>query len=183
MDPSRLQTASLQKHPSGAAITRVMAAALEAVDPYRAVSAHLELCDEQLRIARQVYDLSHFRRIILVGAGKAAYPMAHAALDILGTRISSGLLITKDGHAPTLEPARNIHLREAGHPLPDARGEAAALEMAALLENAASDDLILCLISGGGSALMPAPASPSDPRRSPADHLRSPCLRRRHHPD
>jgi glycerate 2-kinase len=153
-------TSSLNNHPAGQAIARVLAAALDAVDPYRAVARVLSLAGDQLRIAGRIYDLAHIRRILLVGAGKAAYPMARAAVDILGPRIAAGLLITKTGHAPQLELPSGVQLREAGHPLPDMRGEAAAAELAALLAGAGADDLILCLISGGGSALMPAPIPP-----------------------
>jgi hydroxypyruvate reductase len=160
MDPHRLLTASLSRHPAGPAVARVMAAALEAVDPCRAVTDHLERRGDLLSIAGQEYDLSRFRRVLLVGAGKAAYPMAQAVLAILPERVSGGLLITKDGHAPALELPGGVIVREAGHPVPDARGEAAAREMAALLEGAGADDLVICLISGGGSALMPAPVPP-----------------------
>jgi glycerate 2-kinase len=137
-----------------------MAAALEAVDPYQAVVHHLELEGETLRVSGQAYDLTQYRRLLVVGAGKAAYPMVQAAIDLLGTHIGGGLLITKEGHAPVLELPYGVRLREAGHPLPDLRGEAAAYEMSDLLASAAADDFILCLISGGGSALMPAPVPP-----------------------
>jgi hydroxypyruvate reductase len=159
MEPARFLTTSLREHPSGAAIVRVLAAALDAVDPYRAVRRSLIRENDLLRAGETEYDLRKFQRVLLVGAGKAAYPMALAALDLLGDHIYTGVLITKDGHAPGLELPCGVHIREAGHPIPDQRGLAAALEMQSLLESAGPHDLVLCLISGGGSALMPAPAS------------------------
>lgn len=160
MDPERLLTHSLRAHPNGAGITRILSAALQAVEPYRAVANAVRLEGESLSIAGQVYDLNRYSRVRLVGAGKAAYPMAQAALDILGARVSGGLLITKDGHAPQLDLPQGVRLREAGHPVPDLRGQAAAEELSAMLSSSREDDLVLGLISGGGSALLPAPPAP-----------------------
>jgi glycerate 2-kinase len=96
-------------------------------------------------------------RLIVVGAGKASGAMAAAVEDALGERVSEGVVVVKDGHGA---PTRRIVLREAGHPVPDARGAAAAREILALARSARADDLVLVLISGGGSALAPAPAPP-----------------------
>lgn len=95
--------------------------------------------------------------MLVVGAGKAAGAMAAAAEGVLGDRIADGLVVVKDGYRA--ETTR-VSLVEAGHPVPDARGEAAARRIRALAEAAGADDLLLVLISGGGSALTPAPAPP-----------------------
>ncbi len=92
--------------------------------------------------------------MIVVGAGKACAPMARAVEDILGDRVTAGLVTVKTGYTA---PLRLIALREAGHPLPDAAGEAAARETLALLSGLGPGDLVICLISGGGSALLPLP--------------------------
>ncbi|HET7876212.1 MAG TPA: DUF4147 domain-containing protein, partial [Methylomirabilota bacterium] len=96
-------------------------------------------------------------RLIVLGAGKASGAMASAVEEALGPRVTEGLVAVKDGYAV---PTRRIKIVEAGHPVPDARGEAAARQIRALAESAGADDLVLALISGGGSALTPAPAPP-----------------------
>ena len=96
-------------------------------------------------------------RVLVVGAGKASGAMAAAAEAVLGERIVDGVVAVKDGH---LAPTRRVRLLEAGHPVPDARGAAAARAIHDLARTATADDLLLVLISGGGSALTPAPAPP-----------------------
>jgi glycerate 2-kinase len=91
----------------------------------------------------------------VLGAGKASARMALALEDILGSRISGGLISVKYGHAG---PLKRIEVVEAGHPVPDANGEQAALRIAQLAASADAQTLVLSLISGGGSALLPAPA-------------------------
>ena len=96
-------------------------------------------------------------RVLVVGAGKASGAMAAAVEEAWGDRITDGLIAVKDGY---LAPTRRVRLVEAGHPVPDERGAQAAREIRALVESAVGDDLVLVLVSGGGSALTPAPAPP-----------------------
>src|SRR5205085_2372357 len=96
-----------------------------------------------------------YRRVIVVGAGKAGATMARAAERVLGSRITTGLINVKDGHTAKL---RRIELNECGHPIPDERGVEGARRIAALVSEAGRDDLVLALMSGGGSALLPFPA-------------------------
>jgi glycerate 2-kinase len=101
--------------------------------------------------------LSGTGRVLVVGAGKASGAMAAAAEEALGDRIADGVVAVKDGH---LAPTRRVRLLEAGHPVPDERGAAAARAIRDLASTAGPGDLVLVLISGGGSALTPAPAPP-----------------------
>jgi len=110
-----------------------------------------------VRRALESMDLSRHRRILVVGAGKASGAMAHALEGVLGDRISDGLVVVKDGYTA---PTQKIKLAEAGHPIPDERGLRAANEILALARSAQADDLLIVLISGGGSALTPCPAPP-----------------------
>ena len=161
MHPNSFLTSTLRTHPAGQAVTRVLAAALDAVDPYAAVLRHLRIGDsegERLWVGDRAYDLARGRHVWVVGAGKAGYPMARAAAEVLGEWIGGGLVIVKDGHAPIGQTLPGIQIVEAAHPLPDLRSEAATRRIAGLLQQAAPDDLVLALISGGGSALMTAPA-------------------------
>ena len=96
-------------------------------------------------------------RVVVVGAGKASGAMASAVEDAWGERVAGGLVVVKDGH---LAETRRVQLVEAGHPVPDERGSAAARDLLALALGAGADDLVLTLISGGASALTPAPAPP-----------------------
>jgi glycerate 2-kinase len=122
----------------------IFRAALQAADPAGAVARYF---------ARR--DLSRFRHVYVVGAGKAGASMAQAAERALGKRIAAGLINVKDGHVAKL---RRIELNECGHPVPDRRGVAGAERIAELARSAGPGDLVLCLISGGASALLPLPA-------------------------
>ena len=122
----------------------IFQAALSAADPAGAVERYLKR-----------RDFSRFRGIYVVGAGKAGASMAQAAERVLGRRIAAGLLNVKYGHTAKL---RRIELNECGHPVPDRNGVAGAERIAQIAAGAGKDDLVVCLISGGASALMPLPA-------------------------
>ena len=107
--------------------------------------------------ADRTVDLAGIDRILVLGCGKAGAAMAQVVEEILGDRISAGLVVVKDGH---LAPTRRISIVEAGHPVPDDRGQRAAARLLELAASAGPRDLVLFLVSGGGSALTPAPAPP-----------------------
>ncbi len=136
-------------------ILQILEAALAAVDPHRAVAAHLKRQDGLLRVADGRYTLDDYRRLLVLGAGKAGAPMAQAVEHVLGDRITEGLVVVKEGYAA---PTERVTLVEAGHPVPDERGVAAGRRILALARDAGPDDLALVLLSGGGSALLVAPA-------------------------
>lgn len=122
--------------------------ALMAVDPYVCVMKHME----EVRI---IYEQGSFERVVVVAAGKGAYPMCRAAEESLGDLISKGIAVTKYGHGGKLG---RIEIFEGAHPLPDANGAQASEKIIALLKSANEKSLVLCLLSGGGSALLVAPA-------------------------
>lgn len=132
----------------------VLEAAVRAVDPAAAVDSHVSIEGPALRIGGRTYDLARVRRIMIVGAGKASAPMAKALEDLLGDRITAGTVNVKYGYTV---PLRRVALVEAGHPIPDEAGRRGAERMLELVDDAGPEDLIICLISGGGSALLPAP--------------------------
>jgi hydroxypyruvate reductase len=133
---------------------RVIRAALRAVDPAEAVRNAMHRHGEVLTIGERRYDLSRYRRVIVVGAGKAGAPMTLAAEEVLGERVHAGLVNVKYGYTGVTS---RVRLREAGHPLPDESSLAGTQEMVELLAGATEDDLVIGLISGGGSALMMLP--------------------------
>ena len=96
-------------------------------------------------------------RLVLLAVGKAAVAMAGAAEARLGTRLSEGLVVTTAPAPSTSEPLMS-RVRVAGHPVPDKRGLGAAREAEALLDGLGRDDVLLLLLSGGASALLPAPS-------------------------
>ena len=100
------------------------------------------------------FDLEKYKNIYVVGAGKATAAMAFELEKILGTMITSGVISVKYQHTAQL---KYIKIIEAGHPVPDKNGNLAAEEIFQIVENAGENDLVICLISGGGSALMPLP--------------------------
>src|SRR5262245_7205553 len=131
---------------------QIWEAALHAANPSNCIRKFLQMSSGILSIDGRPYTIGG--RVIVIGAGKAAARMAQTIEQILGARITDGLVVTKYGHSLPLE---RIRIVEAGHPIPDAAGIEAARQTRALLEGLTADDLVLCLISGGGSALWPAP--------------------------
>jgi glycerate 2-kinase len=131
------------------------ALAAAAVDPL--VRSALRVEGDTLSCGPLRVDLASLQRVIVLGCGKAGASMARAVEGVLGDRITEGFVVVKDGHTlPTL----GIEVVEAGHPVPDQRGRAAAERVLSLARSAGPRDLIVFLISGGGSALLPAPAPP-----------------------
>jgi glycerate 2-kinase len=129
--------------------------AIKAANPYSAVMKQLSLTGDMLSAAGTKYDLKGFRRIIVIGAGKGTAPMARAVEEILGDRIDQGIIAVKYGHT---SPLRKIVQREAAHPLPDEAGLRATSEIRALLKEAGKETFVVCLLSGGASSLLVAPA-------------------------
>jgi glycerate 2-kinase len=135
---------------------RIWTAALDAVNAEVAVRKHVKRRGNDLLVNRRVYDLAKFNRVWVLGAGKAAAPMGRALEKVLGHHLTGGILVTKYGHGLPLEMTE---LLEAGHPFPDANGVAAGVRIRNLAETQVGrDDLVFCLLSGGGSALLVAPA-------------------------
>jgi len=136
---------------------QIFRAALDAADPQRAVFRNLKFDGRTLIAARRRYPLSKFDRIQVIGAGKASAAMAAAVERLLGRRVSGGFVNVPEGTRTRL---RRIELNQSGHPVPDQRGLNGARRIAEVARNAGERDLLLCLISGGASALMPDPAPP-----------------------
>jgi hydroxypyruvate reductase len=153
VDPFSIRTCS-----HGDKIMAVQTAALQAVDPRAAVHRHVQLRDERLIVGVRSYDLTSVERVWVVGGGKAATAMVAALYDTLGSRLAGGLVITKYGHIdPRLDPGP-VQVVEAGHPLPDEAGVTGTQRLADLLSAATERDLVVVVVSGGGSALMVLPS-------------------------
>ena len=134
-------------------VAAILHRALDAAEPGRLVRQALRVSGRSLEVAGVRHRIGR-GRIALVAVGKAAVPMARAAEERLGSALSEGLAVTTA--AETLE---RIRVRTAGHPVPDERGLEAAAEVEALAESLGREDLLLALLSGGASALLPAPVA------------------------
>jgi glycerate 2-kinase len=139
---------------------RIFRAAVRSVDPHEAVKRHVDLNGEKLIVGRGErerieLDLKRFENIYVIGGGKATAPMAKAIEDVLGGRIRRGLINVKYGFT---EKLRYTETTEAGHPLPDEMGVKGTKKILDLLRESKEEDLVISLISGGGSALLPQPA-------------------------
>ncbi len=137
----------------------IFTCAVKAVDPYYLVRKNLFIEGNFLMIGsetgpRKIFNLSEYQRIFIIGAGKATASMAKACEEILGDRICKGIIVVKYGYKETLSLVEMI---EAGHPMPDASGLAGVQKIRELLGDCGQDDLVISLISGGGSALLPMP--------------------------
>lgn len=137
----------------------IFRAGLDRVDPLRMMRRVLSLSGDTLTCATEKesfsLDLASFSRILVLGAGKASARMARGLEDLLGGRITSGLVAVKEGH---LEELARIRLLETAHPVPDARSARAAAEILDLARSVGPGDLVFVLVSGGGSAILAAPA-------------------------
>jgi len=166
-------TDSLRQAPWGAAAARIMAAGIQAVEPGRAVRESMQLNGDILIVGSHDIDLSKIKRVFIIGAGKAGYPMAQSAREIIGPRLDKAHVIVKEGHISKRVKAISeggprpgtasapgpgtINFYEAGHPIPDERGVTATRQVIGLLSLTRPDDLVIGLISGGGSALLTSP--------------------------
>jgi hydroxypyruvate reductase len=121
------------------ALLRMFAAAIEAAQPAHCIAAHLPPEPKG--------------RLIVIGAGKASAEMARAVEQHWRGPLS-GLVVTRYGYAV---PCEHIEIVEAAHPVPDEAGQLAARRILSLVQGLTADDTVLCLISGGGSALLPLP--------------------------
>jgi glycerate 2-kinase len=124
----------------------IFRASLKAADPRATVEAQMR---------RRKFD--RYRKVWVVGAGKATATMALGVERVLGRRIDGGLINVKDGHTSRL---KRIEQNECGHPVPDERGVKGTERILEIARAAGREDLVICLISGGGSALTPQPAPP-----------------------
>ncbi|MGD2295384.1 MAG: glycerate kinase [Candidatus Aminicenantes bacterium] len=128
---------------------------LEAVGPIQEIRKHVTFKDNKLSVRDQIYDLTDYEAVYVIGTGKASAAMAQAVEELLGERLKEGVVNVKYGHS---FPVKRIKVNEAGHPVPDEAGFRGTKEIVQLLEKTGKNDLVLFLISGGGSALLPYPA-------------------------
>jgi glycerate 2-kinase len=137
-------------------LKKLLVRGLTAVNARTAVNCVIFRNGPKLTIGRRRYDLRRYERVVVVGAGKATASMARAVEQRLGPWLEGGFVVVKHGHAV---PMRRIAVAEAGHPVPDRSGQRAASRLLALAAELGRRDLLIVLLSGGASSLLPAPIS------------------------
>ena len=141
-------------------VIEIFLRAVSAVDPSKRLREMITVEQDTLRVkidehSEDLFHLKAFKNIFLIGTGKASASMARTMEDLLTDRISSGVITTKLGHRL---PLKRTELIEAGHPIPDRNGLEGAHRIQSLLKHSGPEDLVLVVLSGGGSALLPLPA-------------------------
>src|SRR5678815_409655 len=137
-------------------LRKLIVRGLNAVDARKAVGRAISRSGNELVIGRRRYDLCRYERVVVLGAGKAAASMARAVERQLGRWLEGGFVVVKHGH---VVPTRRIVVAEAGHPVPDRSGQRAATRLCAMAEGLGRHDLLIVLLSGGASSLLPAPVA------------------------
>ncbi len=137
-------------------LREILAAGLAAADPADAVRRSLGVEGGSVSVDGRAFEA---RSVSIVAAGKAAGPMARAAVEVLGGKISGGIVVTKDDHEPGPEVLETVF---ASHPEPDERGVEATRKIRELAESLGESDLLLALVSGGASALLADPKPPTE---------------------
>ncbi len=144
--------------------------AVEAANPRKCVLDYLSLQDDVLRVESKTYNLKEFESIYTIAFGKAASAMAEGVEEVLGDRLTGGMVISNSQPAKYF---KKLGFYLSGHPVPDERSVSAAREVMSILETAGDKDLVIFLISGGGSALlsMPSPGLTLDDTRKATETL------------
>ncbi|MDP6433229.1 MAG: DUF4147 domain-containing protein, partial [Candidatus Scalindua sp.] len=127
---------------------------LSTLDSESLVKKKVSINDSTLLVDQREYNLKDYEHIYVIGGGKACAPMAKTIEEILGDRLEDGIVVVKYGHSL---PLKKISTIEASHPIPDANGLEGASEILRLLSGTDEKDLVICLISCGGSALLVQP--------------------------
>jgi glycerate 2-kinase len=146
-----------RKHRQTSDILDALQAALRAADPETILNRALKLDGRALHVASRTFDLSKFDRIVVIGGGKATGGMALGLERILGDKITAGIVNIPDNLKP-IPACQLVRLRRASHPIPSPEGVKGVEMMLRLVGQPSASDLVICLLSGGGSALLPMPA-------------------------
>lgn len=132
-------------------------AGLAAVEPSKLMKSKVKLVGRKLLVGEHSFDLRKFRRVLVIGGGKAASSMAESLESILGDEIAAGVVNVLDSQVGKTRKDGRIRMHGATHPLPSAEGQEGVQQMLELVGRPNSDTLVICLISGGGSSMLPLP--------------------------
>lgn len=159
IQPQQFETYSLIHSIIGNEICKVLAAAINGADAGEAIFRTVSRENDRLIINKSIYQLAAFKRVFIIGVGKAVIPMAEAVCKILADKITKGFLITpeNDRHRELYNLPSSVKVVQARHPIPAQQNIEAGLQLSSLVDEYTQDDLVLFLLSGGGSALLMKP--------------------------
>jgi glycerate-2-kinase len=129
----------------------IFLAGVEIVKPDKLIANSVSYSQNKLIVDNEGFDLTSIQHIYVIGAGKASALMAKALESVLGRAITGGHIVTKYGHSAAL---KYLEVTEAGHPVPDENGLMGTEQIISFAQKADKNDLVICLLSGGGSALL-----------------------------
>ena len=150
----RIDRARLRRAGERSESLELAEAAFGSIEPERLIRAAVSLDEKALFVDGERLTVDE-EAVWVLAVGKASTPMARAAEDVLGSRLAGGIAIVPRGYGGD---TTRIRVVEAGHPIPDEAGVAASEAVTRLATEARADDVVLCLLSGGGSALLASPA-------------------------
>jgi len=158
MSPALFNSYSLHNSGHYETVQKVLHSALEAADPMMAIRRKVVLEGDYLRIAEREYFLNEYNRVFLIGFGKAALSMTKAMMDILGDWVKGGIVISKlTGCPDEILLPETIRVLKGSHPVPDENSVYSTQALVEFVKETQPNDLVICLISGGGSALLTLP--------------------------
>lgn len=138
-------------------VSRILASIIDAADPYVSIKKTIDHSDTDLIIQGRAYHLDDYSRIFIIGAGKGAFQMAQGLVEILGSKISGGVVIVKHLVAASNQMDDGIEYLLGSHPIPDQVSVKSTLRLIEFTDDFCKDDLVFCVISGGGSSLLSMP--------------------------
>ena len=160
LSPNTFLTRSLKELPWGLKAARILAASLAAADPGRAVIDNLIKKGNQLLVHGEIIDLDEYQRIFIFAVGKAALPMSLSAGKILGSSLDQAFILTKPGDQADIgNLPENFALYYGAHPVPDQSSIKSTIDILNHLSDLTPKDLVIILVSGGGSALLSYPVN------------------------
>jgi hydroxypyruvate reductase len=140
-----------------ASILKILKASLDAVDPYSVIKRSIQNDENGFFIDSRNYSVSQNAKIMVVAIGKASIPMTRGLVEVLGEKIHSGVIVTKKLINETIENSNRFRIISGSHPVPDEKSIFAAETVIDYLKDTQEEDIVIFLISGGGSALLSAP--------------------------
>lgn len=159
IQPQQFKTHSFDKLSRCEDICRILAAAIHGADAGEAIGRHVHREAGFLLVDQCPYDLNDYERILVIGAGKASVPMSTTIIEILGERLTWGMVITKDGYRGPVDARfeNKVQVIEGSHPIPEQRNITATVNLISALKDLHRNDLVIFLLSGGASSLLMNP--------------------------
>lgn len=155
-NPNQFLTRTLSNHPQKEKIHKILNSAIQSVEPANAVRNFVQRDGEILKVNQQIYDLSSFDHVYIIAIGKASRAMSEEVSKILGSRLTNAYAVPKQIF---LNGDNRFEIIAGGHPVPNDHSILAGQMLKRACKKITANDLVFCLISGGGSALVTSPVN------------------------